>query len=168
MKAYSNFLDFLLYKLKGKAGTSKFSSAVGLNLFNQRTVVLEGLRASCKGWKSMKERNNILAQMKKQAQTVIQPNMSKDIENCVSNWHLSDEYKSRMEAFTRLHEKCVKTKTKPSKAEYEDAVAIVGTEISICNGNRASGIGNITNQDYYMGQKRYNVSLHNKLFYSIE
>ena len=165
MKAYSSFVDFLIYKLKTKSGTSKFSTSVGLNLYNQRSVAMDTLRESCKGWASVKQRAKMMTQMKKQARTVIQPDLSKNIENCVAKWHVSEEYRTRMERFTRVHEKCVKAKKKPTKAEYEDALATVGTVIHIDNGVRKNTIATITNLDFSQAEKRCNVSLpYKKLF----
>ena len=155
MMAYSCFVEFLQFKLEGKSGTSKFSTNTAL--FYQRGAALKRVKESCKE-KALKERAKTQTQMKTQAKTVLQPDLSKNIENCVSNWHLSKKYKKRIEAFTETHGNCVKAKKKPTKTEYEDAVAIVGTEISICNGARKSSVSAITNLEYYQKEKRYNVS----------
>ena len=158
-KAYLSFLDFLIHKLNQKAGSPKFATTQGLALFNQRKTGLVVLREGCTTWKLLKEKANTQQNLKNQARSVLNPNIAKDTEDCVRNWHLSQQFKSRMDDFTEVHKKCVKMNKAPTKPEYEAVLAFVSFEISVTNGERKSSAGNITNRDFFHKEQRYNVSL---------
>ena len=160
MKAYVSFVDFLLYKLKGKSGTADFSTSDGLLRYQQRKEALEELRESGKRWRQLNDRLKEYQHVRQQAKTVLIPDMDKKIEHCVKTWHESDTYKKRIENFTKCHERCIKENRKPSKKEYNDAVAIVSTELSLGNGCRASAVGQIKVLDYAAKVKVKDVSMH--------
>ena len=164
-KAYSSFVEFLLYLLKAKSDTAEFSSDKGRALYYQRLTALEDLRKSAKGWKKIKDKIETHRQKTDQAMRVLKPDINKAIFSCVETYINSHAYKTRVEEFSHIWETCKESNTKPTVAEYNKLVALPSTLVNIMNGSRKGVAGSILNVDFGYAEPQELVNIMSMAFY---